>query len=105
MNIERNTPDLPRFRIASTPGGDLVFYDGERKIEMGRSRREYKDENRVEYTLFAKTIQHWEYPHEHEPITDELREHILTETTRLLKARDSRIQVIVNRTKLGGDQW
>ena len=105
MIIEPNKPDAPPFRIAWTPGGDLVFYDGLRRVEMGNSWREYKDENRIEYTLFAKTIQHWEHPHEHEPITDELREHILTETTRLLKARDSRIQVIVNRTKLGGDQW
>jgi hypothetical protein len=105
MIIEPNKPDVPRFRIAWTPGGDLVFYDGQRRVEMGNSWREYKNENRIEYTLFAKTIQHWEHPHEHEPITDELREHILTETTRLLKARDSRIQVIVNCSKLGGDQW
>lgn len=105
MINEPSNPEAPRYRIAWTPGGDLVFYDGQRRMEMGISRREYKDKSRMEYTLFAKTIQHWEYPHEHEPITNELREFILTETTRLLKARDSRIQVIVNRSKLGGDQW
>jgi hypothetical protein len=105
MIEEPSKPDAPRCRIASTLGGDLVFFDGQRKLEMGRSRKEFKDENRIEYTLFAKTIQHWEYPHENEPITDEQRELILAEITRLLKARDSRISVVVNRDKLGGDQW
>lgn len=105
MINEPSKTDAPRYRITGTPGGDLVFYDGQRKLEMGQQWREYKDENRIEYTLFAKTIQHWEHPHEHEPITDELREFILAEITKLLKARDSRIQVIVNYTKLGGDQW
>jgi hypothetical protein len=105
MIVEPSKPDAPRYRIGSTLGGDLVFFDGQRKLEMGRSRREYKDENRIEYTLFAKTIQHWEYPHDHEPITDEQRDFILAEITRLLKARDNRIHVIVDYTKLGGDQW
>jgi len=76
MINEPGKTDAPRYRFAWTPGGDLIFYDGQRRLEMGSSWREYKDENRIEYILFAKTIQHWEHPHEHEPITDEVRAHI-----------------------------
>jgi hypothetical protein len=94
----------PRYRLGFRSGG-LVLTDGPRQIEMGMTWREYKEKSLVEYTLFAMTIRRWEHPDRYESITDEVREHILTETKRLLEARDNRIQVVINRTELGGELW
>src|SRR5690349_1575307 len=91
----------PRYSIAWTPGGDLVFRDGPRKIEMGHQQKRL-GAREVEVTVFAKTIKEWRYPYSHEPITDGVLEHILTETKNLLEqwgaAGGAQVLVKINRT-------
>ena len=103
MNKETSNNES-RYRITGTPGGDLVFCDGPRELEMAWKCKSSK--GKADITLFAITVQKWRYPYDHEPITDELREHILSETKRLIEAQGAReggrVSVVINRTDIEG---
>ena len=60
-----------------------MFHDGSKRIEVGIDSNESR--RPVIITLFKKSIRQWNHPHHDEPVTDDMREEILTEVTRLLK--------------------
>lgn len=89
MKIKDGASDDSHYRLLSTTRGDLIFYDGARKIEIltgGIS---------PEIILYAASLQRWRYPHHEDPLTKEIKEKILFETERLLKSSDPRWRVKV----------
>ena len=106
MNSESSNIES-RYRVLRTAGGDLVFCDGPREVEMGWKCKSTK--GKADIILFAITIRKWNYPYDHEPITDEVRERILSETKRLLEAQGASeggaVSVVINRTEIGGDPY
>ena len=89
------SPDNPsedsRFRLGGTPQGDLMFYDGPRKIEIGTDT--HRCGGGVEITLFANSLRAWEYPYQNDPLTRPIKEEILRTASNLLQSQDARVTV------------
>ena len=77
-----------RYRLGSTPRGDLIFFDGARGIEIGVMTRRLAEG--VEIVLFGNSLRQWQYPHQDDPLTQEIKDEILYQAARLLTAQDAR---------------
>jgi len=87
---EDNEKDPEPF-LMTTPRGNLILCDGRRRIEIWDEH--HRSGELVEITLHAVSLRRWEYPHQNEPITDEVRQGILQKVKRLLEAKDPCIGV------------
>jgi hypothetical protein len=81
-----------RFRLGGTLRGDLLFYDDDKAIEIG-SDWSHASDGRVVITLFAPSLQRWQYPHHGDPLTENVKAEILQEVSRLLMAKDEHLRV------------
>ena len=91
---DQASAEYSRFRIGGrTPDGDLVILDGDKQVDIMNEHKDF--DGMVDITLFARSIRKWRYPHDEEPITEEMRKIIVRETIRLLEAKYFSVRVKV----------
>ena len=93
MNSSQDGHDEPRYHLTSTPRGDIVFWDGDRHMEIGSADR--RRLFRYETVLFAASLRRWSSPYHDDEITPAEKERILSEVTRLIKLKEPARRVVV----------
>ena len=84
--------EAPYFGI--TLGGDILFHEDGKVIEIGMYTKE-RPKGFTNVELFAKSVRKWQYPHEKEEITPTIREQILHKASWLIELKYAPAKVTI----------